>query len=155
MSELSASKVIIYCDGGARGNPGPAGIGAALFLEDAEGGLEEIASISEYIGRGTNNEAEYAALLAGLESALRLGAKTIEIRADSELMIRQLSGQYRVKSANLKPLYAKAISLLDAFDHWSANHVARELNRRADSLVNEAIDDHFLGNSTRDENSFS
>lgn len=147
--------MIIYCDGGARGNPGPAGIGAALFREDAEGGLEEIASVSEYIGRGTNNEAEYAALLAGLERAIGLGARTIEIRADSELMVRQLSGQYRVKSANLKPLYAKAVSLLGEFEQWSAIHVARELNRRADSLVNQAIDGHFLGNSSRGENQFS
>lgn len=150
---MSTSKVIIYCDGGARGNPGPAGIGAALYLEDAEGRLDEIASISKYIGTGTNNQAEYAALLAGLEEALQLGAKAVEIRADSELMIRQLHGQYRVKSAKLKPLYKRAISLLDAFEYWSANHVARELNRRADSLVNDAIDSHFRGNSRRGENS--
>lgn len=153
MSEVLASKVVVYCDGGARGNPGPAGIGAALFVEDGGGGLEEIAAVSEYIGRGTNNEAEYLALIAGLEAALELGVGEIEIRADSELIVRQLSGQYRVKSANLKPLHAKAMSLLGKVDAWSAKHVARELNRRADELVNEAIDSHLSGDPRRGENS--
>ncbi|RIK11168.1 MAG: ribonuclease H [Acidobacteria bacterium] len=148
---MPISKVVMFCDGGARGNPGPAGIGAALFVESDAGELEEFASVSEYIGTGTNNEAEYAALIAGLEVALEYGASDIEVRADSELIVRQLSGQYRVKSANLKPLHAKAMSLLGSFESWRANHVAREQNRRADSLVNDALDAHLNSHLMRDK----
>lgn len=134
--------MIVYCDGGARGNPGPAGIGAAIYLETDGGELMEIAAISQYIGEATNNEAEYEAVIAGLDAAKDLGAVQIEIRADSELVVKQLNGEYRVKSPNLKPLHARARSALADFEDWTARHVRRTLNRRADELVNLAIDTH-------------
>jgi len=127
-------KIILYTDGAARGNPGPAAIG--VVLTDASG--KEIVALGEAIGRTTNNEAEYRALLRGLERAKH--AEELEIRTDSELMARQLNGAYRVRAANLKPLHDQARRALARFQRVTIDIIPRELNRRADALANEALD---------------
>jgi ribonuclease HI len=129
-------EAILWTDGAARGNPGPAGLGA--ILKNRAG--ETLASCSEYHGHCTNNVAEYAALLLGLRRALELGIRSIEIRADSELLVRQLGGYYRVNAPQLKPLYHEARQLLGQFEHTRLRHVSRELNVEADRLANEGID---------------
>ena len=130
-------KVIIYTDGASRGNPGRAAIGAAIYGE--EGG-EVIASVSEDIGHATNNVAEYKAVIAGLEEASRLGATEVDLRADSLLLVRQLTGEYRVKNPGLRPLAAEAARLLRGLDDFDISHVRRELNEVADALANAALD---------------
>ena len=127
---------ILWSDGAARGNPGPAGIGAILKTPDGE----VIAEVSDFLGHTTNNVAEYRALLAGLERAIEVGIQRIEVRADSELMIKQLRGQYRVKNAGLKPLYEQARQLLSQFSNVKLSHVRREHNSEADRLANLGID---------------
>lgn len=127
---------ILWSDGAARGNPGPAGIGAVL--KSVSGEL--LAECSDYLGRTTNNVAEYQALIAGLTRALELGVARLEVRADSELMIKQLRGQYRVKNAGLKPLFEQAQGLLERFDEVKLTHVRREHNAEADRLANLGID---------------
>ena len=129
-------EAILWTDGAARGNPGPAGIGA--FLQTPAG--ETLARCSEYFGHTTNNVAEYGALLMGLRRALELGLKRIEVRADSELLVKQLNGEYRVKNPKLKPMYEEAKKLLARFERTSLHHVPRELNAEADRLANEGID---------------
>jgi ribonuclease HI len=126
----------LYTDGGARGNPGPAGIGAVLLT--ASGDLVE--ELGDFIGKATNNVAEYQALLAGLEMALDRGVERLDAFLDSELVVRQVNGQYKVKDAGLKPLHAQACQLLSRFHEVSVKHVRREQNAEADRLVNEAID---------------
>ena len=132
------SKVIIYSDGASKGNPGDAGIGVVISSQD--GTL--LKEISHYIGKVTNNMAEYVALIVGLREALRLGATSVEISTDSELMARQLAGVYKVKAENLKPLFAEAIELLRQFSQVSISHVMREFNKRADELANEGVRKH-------------
>lgn len=129
--------VTLHIDGGSRGNPGPAAAGIVITDPDTKQPLHEAAY---FLGTATNNVAEYTGLLRGLEAALRLGAKNIEIRSDSELMVRQIHGQYKVKSADLKPLYQDAVALLGRFEGWGLIHVRREKNKRADELVNKALD---------------
>ncbi len=129
-------KVVVHVDGGARGNPGPAAIGAVISGPEGEV-LEEV---SERIGVATNNVAEYRALLRGLERARALGAAEIEIVNDSELVARQVSGVYKVKHPAMKPLHGKAMAALDQFDRWRIRSVPRAENARADELVNEALD---------------
>jgi ribonuclease HI len=127
----------LYCDGAARGNPlGPAGCGAVLYDE----ARVEIAALKKYLGRATNNEAEYEGLLLGLEHAITLAASRISIRADSELLVKQVRGEYRVKARNLVPLHARAIEMVSRIGTWDAEHVPRKQNARADELANEAID---------------
>jgi dinuclear metal center YbgI/SA1388 family protein len=126
----------LYTDGGARGNPGPAGIGARL-LDSAGGVVEELA---DSIGTATNNVAEYQALLAGLELALDHDVQRLDVFLDSELVVRQVNGQYKVKDAGLKPLHAQACLLLSRFHEVDVKHVRREQNAEADALVNKAID---------------
>ncbi|MGH2349175.1 MAG: reverse transcriptase-like protein [bacterium] len=128
---------MLFVDGASRGNPGPAGIGVVLRNGDRGPVLKEI---SEYIGRSTNNEAEYRALLKGLDEARALGAEIAEIRSDSNLLINQLNGIYKVKSAALGPLFLEARNRLGAFRDWSARHVPRGQNAAADALANRAID---------------
>jgi ribonuclease HI len=123
-------------DGGARGNPGPAAIGAVV--SDAGGG--ELLAEGRYIGESTNNVAEYRGLLLGLELARSLGATEVEVINDSELVARQIGGQYKVKNATLKPLFEQAMAELRGFDSWSVRNVPRAQNARADELVNEALD---------------
>ncbi|MBI3540583.1 MAG: ribonuclease HI family protein [Deltaproteobacteria bacterium] len=130
-------KLILYTDGAARGNPGPASAGA--FICTPAGDM--VAEISEYLGETTNNVAEYQALLAGLKRLIELGADEVEIRADSELMVRQMEGRYRVKHPNLKPLYQEALTLLKKIPRYSIKHVRREENKEADRLANRALDE--------------
>lgn len=128
--------LVLHVDGGARGNPGPAAIGVVIC--DPEGAvLEEIA---ETIGVATNNVAEYRALVRGLERAAELHAAEVRIVNDSELVARQLTGAYRVKHEALKPLHARAMKALRAFERWQIESVPRARNARADALVNRALD---------------
>jgi len=129
--------VQLYTDGGSRGNPGPAGIGAVLSQRKS-GYREELAA---HIGTATNNVAEYTALVEGLRLARERGARRVEHLADSELLVRQLEGRYKVKSPELKALFEQAQSLIRVFDRFSTCHVRRELNSQADSLVNRALDE--------------
>lgn len=127
----------LFTDGAARGNPGPAGIG--VVIRDATGAVVD--EIAEYLGETTNNQAEYRALVRGLERAVALGADGVEVRADSELMVRQMLGQYKVKHPELKPLYEQAKGLVAKVAQFGIRHVPREQNREADALANRAIDD--------------
>lgn len=133
----SAREVTLFTDGGSRGNPGPAGYGFVLL--DASG--QEVARGRGYLGRTTNNVAEYAGVAAGLQAALEAGAKSITLKSDSELIVKQLRGTYRVKAPGLKDLFAKVKGLLAKFPSWQAVHVPREQNQLADALANEAMDE--------------
>jgi ribonuclease HI len=126
----------VHVDGGARGNPGPAAV-AAVATSPAG---EALAEASRFIGATTNNVAEYRAVLLGLELARELGARQVEVVNDSELVARQIGGQYKVKNAGLKPLFLETVEALRAFDRWSVRNVRREHNVRADELVNEELD---------------
>ena len=126
----------MHVDGGARGNPGPAAV--AAVASGADGGV--LAERNAYIGEATNNVAEYRALLLGLELARELGADEVEVVNDSELVARQIGGEYKVKHAGLKPLFLEAMRELREFERWSVRPVRRESNERADELVNEALD---------------
>ena len=130
-------RLLIHTDGAARGNPGPAGAGA--ILRDAADGTV-LAEIAEPLGHATNNVAEWTAVLLALETAQRLGATHIDLRMDSELVARQISGIYRVKHPDLKPIHAAAMELLRSFDGYTVGHVPRALNKDADHLSNVAID---------------
>lgn len=132
------STVIIYSDGASKGNPGDAGIG--VVISDQRGKV--IGEVSEYIGRATNNVAEYRALIRGLEEARRLGATAVRISTDSQLLARQIAGQYRVKSPALRPLHEILMRALSEFDEVSVSHVLRRLNARADRLANDAVMNH-------------
>ncbi len=127
---------MVHVDGGARGNPGPAAIAAVI----AEPNGELVEESAELIGSATNNVAEYRALLLGIERARALGADEIELVGDSELVVRQVRGEYRVKDATLRELHGQVREALAGFDRWSIRHVRREANERADKLVNEALD---------------
>ena len=129
-------RVVVHVDGGARGNPGPAGVG--VVITDPDG--NELARANDFIGTATNNEAEYQALLLGLKRASALGATQVEVINDSQLVARQITGEYRVRKPDLKPLYAQAQALLRGFEGWTIRSVPRERNELADALVNEAID---------------
>ena len=126
----------LFADGGSRGNPGPAA--SAAILLDGEG--EPIEEIGAYLGEATNNVAEWTALLLGLEAAQRRGIRRLAVRLDSELVVKQLRGEYRVKNAGLLPLYQKAVKLLRHFDEVDVRHVRRALNKLADRLVNDVLD---------------
>jgi len=127
-------RAVIYADGASRGNPGPAAIG--VTIKDKRGKL--ITSISQCIGRTTNNQAEYRAIITALEEATRLGADQIEIHSDSELVVRQINGRYRVKNVALKPLYQQVKALQGKLTKFSLNYVPREQNHEADKLANQA-----------------
>ena len=129
-------KVTVHVDGGARGNPGPAAIAAVLSDEGGETLLEQ----GRAIGPATNNVAEYRALLLGIELAGELGAEELELVGDSELIVKQVRGEYRVKDQGLKPLHAEVKRALEPFGSWSIRHVRREHNAEADRLVNETLD---------------
>ena len=130
-------RLLIYTDGAARGNPGPAGAGA--ILRDAADGTV-LAEIAEPLGHATNNVAEWTAVLLALGEAHRLGATHVDLRMDSELVARQISGIYRVRHPDLKPIHAEAMKLLRSFEGYTVGHVPRALNRDADRLSNVAID---------------
>jgi ribonuclease HI len=129
-------KLVVNVDGGARGNPGPAAIAAVV---QGPGG-EVLEERGERIGHATNNVAEYKALLLGIELAAALGASELELVGDSELVIKQVKGEYKVKDANMRKLHAEVKAVLRRFDRWSIRHVRREQNAEADRLVNEALD---------------
>ncbi|MBW8059564.1 MAG: ribonuclease HI family protein [Solirubrobacterales bacterium] len=129
-------KLVVNVDGGARGNPGPAAIAAVV---QGPGG-EVLEERGERIGRTTNNVAEYRALLLGIERAAALGASELELVGDSELIVRQVKGEYKVKNAAMRELHAEVGRALEEFDRWSIRHVLREQNAEADRLVNEALD---------------
>jgi ribonuclease HI len=131
--------VVIYADGGARGNPGPAAIGA-LVLDPATTPPTRLATVSARIGSTTNNVAEYRAVIAALEAAEAFPARAVRVRADSMLVIEQLAGRWKVKQAHLKPLHARARELLEAYDEVDLAHVPRAQNADADALVNAALD---------------
>jgi ribonuclease HI len=130
-------RLVIHTDGAARGNPGPAGAGAVL--RDAETGTV-LAEVAQPLGRATNNVAEWTAVRLALEEAERLGASHVDLRMDSQLVARQISGIYRVKHADLKPIHAAVMALLRRFSGYTVGHVPRELNKDADRLSNVAID---------------
>lgn len=132
-------ELLIYCDGGARGNPGPAAIGAVV-LDPSADPPTRLATVSESIGVATNNVAEYRALIAGLEAAREFPARRVRIRADSQLIVRQLEGSYRVKQPHLRPYFERARELLAAYEDVDLAHVRREENVEADALVNAALD---------------
>jgi ribonuclease HI len=129
-------RLVVNVDGGARGNPGPAAV--AAVVSDPDG--EVIAERAERIGEATNNVAEYRALLLGIELARELGAEEVELIGDSQLIVRQVRGEYKVKDAGLKPLHRQATEALRAFARWSIRDVRRAHNERADELLNEALD---------------
>ena len=133
-------KAVLHADGGARGNPGPAGIG--VVLEDEHG--EVIAEIAAGIGEATNNVAEYSALIAGLELALERGVTRIDVLMDSELVVSQIKGEWKIKNDRLRALAVKARSLLNRFEEKTIRHVRRELNADADKLANQGMDAAML-----------
>ncbi len=139
VTELHIPVVTIFCDGGSRGNPGPAAIGAVV-LDARSDPAEVLDSVSECIGVATSNVAEYKALIAGLRAAQKFTPIEVKVRADSELLIRQLEGRYRVRNAGLQPLHREASLLLATFTKFELQHVRREFNTEADALVNAALD---------------
>ena len=129
--------VQIFTDGAARGNPGPAGIGVVVRNDE-----KVLVEVSDYIGETTNNQAEYMAFIRGLEEAIDLGQKNAEAFCDSELLVKQINGEYRVKNHGLLPLYNEVKSLLKKFDKIMIYHTPREENKHADKLANRGIDEH-------------
>jgi ribonuclease HI len=138
-AEPVVSRVRLYSDGAARGNPGLAGAGAVLV----EPSGQVVDRIGKFLGTQTNNYAEYMGLLLGLRRARELSVREVEVFADSELMLRQLGGRYQVKSASLRPLYEEALSLFNDFERVKLVHVPREMNRAADEMSNRAIDERL------------
>jgi len=133
---MKYEKIKLYTDGGARGNPGPAGIGAVILNEKGS----VIAEISEYIGETTNNQAEYKALIAGLAKAKEFGARELDVFLDSELVVKQLNREYKVKDKGLAPLFVQAYNISLGFKKIVFKHIPREKNKLADELVNQALD---------------
>lgn len=132
---MSREQLLVWVDGGSRGNPGEAGCGIVMVWPDGQRERHAL-----YLGRATNNVAEYAALLAALERAVALGRLPVEVRSDSELLVRQMTGSYRVRARHLLPLWQRARELASALPGFSIRHVPREENGEADALANEAID---------------
>ncbi len=130
-------RAFLYADGAARGNPGPAGAGAALVDEDGH----VVAEAMRHLGHATNNVAEYTALIIGLEAARRHDVQDLEIRMDSKLVVEQMNGKWRIKHPNLKPLAIQAGALLATFPKRQISHIPREQNGVADALANRAIDE--------------
>src|ERR1700687_4788525 len=128
--------LIAHSDGGARGNPGPAGYG--VVIQDEAG--RKVAALSHYLGHQTNNFAEYQGLIAALEYAIEQGHKALKVVSDSELLVRQIKGIYKVKNATLQELHARAKQLIAQLEWFSIDHALREHNREADNLANEAMD---------------
>lgn len=126
----------LFVDGAARGNPGPAGIG--IVLQDGRGGIQ--AEVGQYIGTATNNAAEYHALIRGLQEALAKGVEELTVFSDSQLIVRQMRGEYRVKHPALKPLFLEAVKLSQGLRRFTIEHISREKNKKADSLANRGID---------------
>ena len=134
--DKSSKRLTIYVDGASRGNPGPAAVG--VVIKD-EKGITKL-KVSSSIGRATNNQAEYSALIRALQEARKLEADQVYINTDSQLMAEQINGNYKVRNAHIRPLFEKAMQLLTAFQYYSINHIPRYLNSEADALANEALD---------------
>jgi len=137
MSATKRPGVVMHIDGGSRGNPGPAA--CAVVVKDAAG--NPLTAFSRFLGRTTNNVAEYEGLLAGLDYALRQKHPNLKVFSDSELLVRQIQGRYKVKNPDLKPLHQRAREMIARFEAFSIEHVRREQNREADRLANHALDD--------------
>jgi len=133
---LNKNKVIINADGASRGNPGPAAIGATI--KDENGSV--IARISRRIGTTTNNQAEYRAIITALEKAISLGAKCVILKSDSELVVKQINGHYKIKNSALRPLYQQVVKLTGSLESITASHIPRAQNAEADALANMALD---------------
>ena len=133
-------RLTVYADGASRGNPGPASIGASVRHPNGT----ELAIVSRRIGIGTNNQAEYRAAIEGVRKAREIGATGIDLRMDSELVVRQLTGQYRVKNVALQPLFTALVAELEGAGPYSVGHVPRAQNSRADALANAALDGKAL-----------
>lgn len=136
ISNVEQGYLVANIDGGARGNPGPAGYG--VVFEDEIG--RPVAELSEFLGHQTNNYAEYSALLAALNYTLRHGFKALKVISDSELLVKQINGDYKVSNPTLKDLHGRAMKMLDQLDYFQIKHVLREKNREADRLANLAMD---------------
>ena len=142
VDSIETGSAVMYCDGASSGNPGKSGIGVVINVasnNSQQPGKKKKYKISEYIGTATNNVAEYSALIKGLEKAKSLGLKKMKIYLDSELLVRQINGIYKVKNKNLMDLWIQANSILKAFDEYEIIHVRRELNKEADALATEAV----------------
>lgn len=135
---MTKKKLIIYCDGGSRGNPGPAGLGAVIYDEDKN----KVFEISEFLGITTNNQAEYKGVLQAIKKAKELKAKELSFYLDSELIVKQMNGQYRVKNKDLLPIYMEIRKHILEFKKVDFNHVRREYNKEADALANMAMDEN-------------
>ena len=133
---MKSKKLVIFSDGASQGNPGQSAIGVVIQNEAGK----VVSRISRRIGHATNNQAEYQAIIAALEEAVRLSADEVEVRADSELVVQQLNGRYKVKKATLRPLYQKVVRLTGALKAFSVTHIPRTQNREADRLANRALD---------------
>ncbi|MFC1618042.1 ribonuclease HI family protein [Patescibacteria group bacterium] len=131
---METKQAKLYTDGGSRGNPGPAGAGGVLILDKKK-------TFKKYLGEMTNNQAEYSAMIEGMKLAAEEGVTELEVFLDSELIVKQMRGQYKVKNHGLKPLFAEALKLTNNFSNITFQHVYREKNQLADKLVNEAIDE--------------
>jgi len=131
----------VFSDGASRGNPGLAGAGVVLY--DDQG--KELCAKTDFLGQCTNNVAEYRALILGLQTARERGCQSLELFLDSELVVRQMSGQYKVKNKTLKPLFSEAQQLLEEFGQYTISHIPRAQNKRADELANQAIDTRNTG----------
>ena len=143
MTAAAHPRVVVNCDGAARGNPGPAGAGAVVT--DPDGTV--LVEIAEGLGETTNNVAEYTAAIRGLEAAKALGADEVLLRSDSQLMINQMTGRYRVKTPHLQPLHRQVRDLVRAFSRVEFEHVPRERNAHADRLANKGVDDWLAGSA--------
>ena len=132
---MKTKRIVVFADGASQGNPGPSAIGAAI--KDEQGKL--ITTISQPIGRATNNQAEYRAIITALEKAIGLGASQVDIRSDSELVVRQINGQYRVKNTSLKPLYQQVKRLQSQLAGFIITYIPRQENTEADNLANIAL----------------
>ncbi|HEY6001840.1 MAG TPA: ribonuclease HI family protein [Anaeromyxobacter sp.] len=134
-----AKRTRLYTDGAARGNPGPAGAGAVIISPDGH----IVAKIGKFLGESTNNVAEYMGLILGLKRAKAMGIKELDVYSDSELLVKQLAGDYAVKAEHLRPLFEEARSLLKAFSEIQVRHIPREENEQADAMSNRAIDERL------------
>ncbi|MHC4105889.1 MAG: ribonuclease HI family protein, partial [Planctomycetota bacterium] len=137
-------EVIAYTDGGSRGNPGPAAAG--FILTDTTG--TQLQAKAFFLGRNTNNVAEYTGVVKALEAAIKIDAKRVIVFSDSELLVKQINGEYKVKSEQIRPLFQQAVELLGRFENWKVQYVCREKNKEADKLVNQALN---LGKDVENE----
>ncbi len=140
--EEAIKKVRIYTDGGSRGNPGPAACAAVIKrMEDGEE-KENLGQVSEYLGKTTNNQAEYTAIIHGLQKAKALGAQEVEVVMDSELAVKQLNREYKVKDPGIAARFLEVWNIAQSFRRVTFRHIRREQNQEADALVNECLDNH-------------